>query len=809
MIDDKLNGIPLLIIILSILSIIGIWFIWRERLRRKKLKEATIELLPIIKQAVLKYTRLLNYNFYFAYSDEQKYLASYSKLKSSISDQYESIGLCSDDVDQIKQFIGSFIGLAEKRKKYNDQFVKIEAEKFVDLFDNLAEYPLSSDQIEAVLHDEDNNLVLAGAGTGKTTTISAKVAYILNKKLALPEELLIIAFTKSAVNEMFKRTTEFCADVLGDARLDVRTFNSFGYMVKRHAVQNYFHLAFDGSDEETKAFLQSTFDELFVNNPEFQKKAINFIAFFNRPEKDEFDFSNDNDYIKHEEGFKNYTLNGIKVKSKQEMDIGNLLYLYGVNYIYEHPFPLLPEDIDYDRGQYLPDFYLPDYEIWHEHYALDENGEVPKGFSYRPPFKTAKEYYHSLIEWKDNIHAKYDTKLIKTYSFESKNNKLLSGLKAQLENLGVKFKRLEPSEILKVIHTSDDYKDFMNLIYTFLNLMKSNNKQPDDFRKIFDKRLSVFLDVFKPLYKQYQKKLVLDKAIDYNDMVNEATKHINQGDFKKQYKYILIDEFQDMSLGRYQLIQSLKRANPNAKLYAVGDDWQSIFRFTGSDISIITQFGKHFGYTYESHILQTYRFNEEILNVTSAFIRKNPSQIKKHLTAGFKAEMPSFSLIGLNFLNKNYDEQRIIKLNKIDGLLREIENLKKGNTVFLIGRYHHNRPIQFDQICENHSSLNILYYTAHTAKGLTCDYAIILDVDSGKMGFPSEIADDPILNYLLYEGDSFENAEERRLFYVSISRARHRNYLLYDDNNPSKFIIELLADGVQDQSANYIKSEII
>ena len=196
---------------------------------------------------------------------------------------------------------------------------------------------------------------------------------------------------------MFKRTTDFCADVLGDVQLDVRTFNSFGYMVKRHAVQSYFNLAFDGSDEETKAFLQSTFDGLFVNNPEFQKKAVNFIAFFSRPEKDEFDFSSDNDYIKHEEGFKNYTLNGIKVKSKQEMDIGNFLYLYGVNYKYEHPYPLLPEDINFDRGPYLPDFYLPDYEIWHEHYGIDENGNVPKWFSYSPPFKSAKESYNSLI----------------------------------------------------------------------------------------------------------------------------------------------------------------------------------------------------------------------------------------------------------------------------------------------------------------------------------------------------------------------------------------------------------------------------
>jgi DNA helicase-4 len=791
-----------LIIALITISIIGIYLISSTVLRNRRTKKLVTVLLPDIEQAVIDFDELSSYNYYFSYTQERNYLESYLKLKLAIPFKYKSLNLNPDVLKLVNRFVDIVKNLSEYRKNYNDAFVKLESEKYADFFSNLTEYPLSSDQIEAVLRDEDNNLVVAGAGTGKTTTISAKVAYILNKKLALPEELLIIAFTKSAVNEMFKRTADFCVDVLGNAQLDVRTFNSFGYMVKRHAVQSHFHLAFDGSDEETKTFLQSTFDELFLNNLTFQKKAINFIAFFSRPEKNEFDFSTKDEYKKHEEGFKNYTLNGIKVKSKQEMDIGNFLYLHGVNYQYEHPFPLLPEDIDFDRGQYLPDFYLPDYKIWHEHYALDENGEVPKDFSYKPPFKTAKEYYHSLIQWKDTIHLKYGTKLIKTYSHESKNNKLLSNLKTQLENLGVNFRKLEPDEILEVIRTSEDYKDFMNLIYTFLNLMKSNNKLPDDFRKTFgDKRLSVFLDVFKPLYEKYQKRLLLDRAIDYNDMVNEATKHINNGDFKRPYKYILIDEFQDMSLGRYQLVQSLKRANPTAKLYGVGDDWQSIFRFTGSDISIITLFDKHFGYTHESHILQTYRFNEEILKVTSEFIQKNPSQIKKQLTAGFKAEIPSFSLIGLNFPNNYLNDQRVIKQNKIDGLLREIENLKKGKTVFLIGRYHHNRPIHFDRLCKDYPELSLRYFTAHTAKGLTCDYAIILDIDSGKLGFPSEIADDPILNHLLYEGDSFENAEERRLFYVAISRARYKNYLLYDSGNPSKFILEMIADGVQNSMA--------
>ena len=478
------------------------------------------------------------------------------------------------------------------------------------------------------------------------------------------------------------------------------------------------------------------------------------------------------------------------------MEIGNFFYLFSINFQYEHPFPLKPEDTNFDRGQYRPDFYLPDYEIWHEHYGIDENGNVPEWFSYSQPFTNAKDYYHSLMNWKHGIHTQYGTKLIKTYSYENKRNRLVSSLKKQLDELGVELKKRASDEILDVIHQSTQYEDFMNLVYTFLNLMKSNNKIPSDFKEIKnDKRLAVFLEVFKPLYHKYQARLAADGSIDYNDMINEATKHINRGDFRRPYKYILVDEFQDMSLGRYELVKSLKRANPGVKLYGVGDDWQSIFRFTGSDISIITKFEENFGFTHQSNILQTYRFNSEILGTTSTFIQKNPSQIQKQLSAGFEAIAPSFSFVGLNYQSLNGDERKALKHARVDELLSEIERLDNCETVFLIGRYHHNQIAQFNQLCAKHSNLSIKYFTAHSVKGLTSDYSIILDVDSGKLGFPSEIADDPILNYLLYEGDSFDNAEERRVFYVAMSRARHRNYILFDENSPSKFVLEIIADG--------------
>jgi len=300
------------------------------------------------------------------------------------------------------------------------------------------------------------------------------------------------------------------------------------------------------------------------------------------------------------------------------------------------------------------------------------------------------------------------------------------------------------------------------------------------------------MEVFTPLYNEYQRELKKQNAIDFNDMINLASEHITNGHYTKPYKYILVDEFQDMSLGRYELLKSLRKRNPESKLYAVGDDWQSIFRFSGSDISIITEFASHFGYTSQSAILKTYRFNDEILKTTSDFIQKNPSQLKKTLSAISVAQEPSFVFHGLDLAGQFLPRKRAIKHECIKHILETIQAKQNDALVFLIGRYHGNCPDTLPQIKKDFPTLKLTFYTAHSVKGLTADFSILLDIDSGVYGFPSEIADDPILNAVLHEGDKFDNAEERRLFYVATTRARHQNYLLYDQSNPSKFVEELL-----------------
>lgn len=783
---SRIDLVDILEIVIICISVIGIWYVYRDWRARRAARQQLPALRERFQAAVSQIDQLFSYEKYCAFREEQLFVAEYKELRDLVYSGFHRLDLPLELEGLIDRFVQTFDGFAGIRKQYNTDFMHLESEKFADFFASLEAYPLSAEQVEAVIRDEDNNLVIAGAGTGKTTTVAAKVAYLLKKGLARPEELLVISFTRNAVQEMLARCRRFCGEMEGIENLEVRTFNGFGYLINRHCSDQELNVAFDGSDEAAKAFLQETFDHLFLEDADFQRRAVNFLAFFNRPERNEFEFESKDDFIRHEEGYENVTLDGRKVNSKEEMEIGNFFYLQGLNYEYEKHYPLEPEDRGANHASYHPDFYLTDYAIWHEHYGIDREGNVPSWFAVKPGYKTAREYYHALIQWKEGIHQKYQTKLIKTYSFESKEGTLLANLKQRLLDHGVVFQPRDPGAMLALVKAGAHYEDFMGLVYTFLGLMKSNGKTPDQLVRglLVHKRLKIFLGVFGPLYGEYESELRRRSQLDYNDMVNRAAGCLERGEFAKPYKYVLVDEFQDMSLGRYALLKALRKQNPAVKLYAVGDDWQSIFRFTGSDISIITDFEKHFGFTSSTAILRTYRFNSEILKVSGDFIQKNPAQLRKELVADREAVMPSFEFVGL----EGGAEAKSVKVRNI---LAEILGLGLGNSVFLIGRYHHNCPRDLQALKEEFPGLSIAYFTAHRVKGMSCDYAILLNLDSGKLGFPSEVADDPLLGCLMEKEDAYENAEERRVFYVAITRARHKNYLLYDVVNPSKFVLEL------------------
>ena len=315
-----------------------------------------------------------------------------------------------------------------------------------------------------------------------------------------------------------------------------------------------------------------------------------------------------------------------------------------------------------------------------------------------------------------------------------------------------------------------------------------------------------------PILIKYNKYLKSNNLIDFSDMINDAADYISTNKFNNTFKYIIIDEFQDTSIGRFKLINSLLKSNKSCRLFAVGDDWQSIYRFAGSDISLFTQFEKHFGVTEFSKIETTYRFSKSMIDISSKFILTNPNQMAKELKPFNNDTVSPIEILTSNSF-KNDDPYPFIEaLRQINA---EYVGSRKKLTILALARYNHiidlfkERKdlftVKYNEIDKNFTIkylelpfLDVQFLSVHRSKGLQGDYVIILNCVSGQYGFPSEQADDPILNLLLSKSDQFINGEERRLFYVALTRSKRKTFITTNSTYKSKFINEIDSNYIED-----------
>ena len=328
------------------------------------------------------------------------------------------------------------------------------------------------------------------------------------------------------------------------------------------------------------------------------------------------------------------------------------------------------------------------------------------------------------------------------------------------------------------------------------------------------KHLDIALELMMPLKDRYEKILTDQDEIDFDDMIGKALEYVLNESFKPSWKYIMVDEFQDISDPRARLVKALKDKAMNCSLFCVGDDWQAIYRFTGSDITFTTGFSDYFGATQFTKLKQTFRFNNSISDISSKFVLKNPFQTKKTITTFEKVKTPSVSL--LRQTNKvipgnNEKFNKIIsKLSpqgddssssyllgrylQVDTVLNSIVKLDKKASVLILARYHFALPSlsEMNLHKEKFPTLNLIKNTVHSSKGKEADYVVVLELQSGKHGFPSEKTTNPLLDALLPTPEDYPFAEERRLFYVAITRAKKRSYLIADMTKSSVFIKELL-----------------
>ncbi|HNT67465.1 MAG TPA: UvrD-helicase domain-containing protein, partial [bacterium] len=678
---------------------------------------------------------------------------------------------------------GTFTEGTKYIQSYNNLFVQKELTIHSDLFDKLEKFPLNPKQREAIVRDEDHVLVIAGAGTGKTSTLIGKAIYLLKTGRARPDDVLILTFTRNAAKEVLERIQQKCT-----CSVLVSTFHAFGLKILAESLNCKPDLAFE-NDADQKKFIECIFRQR-LKETEFSRLVLEFFAYYLRPYKSIESFKNQGEYVSYLKRNDIRTLMGERVKSFEEMEIANFLYLHGVDYQYEAEYKYNTKDRDH--RQYKPDFYLVDYGIYIEHFAFIEESKtrVPDWFSTKDG-KSPNQVYAESYRWKIQIHNKYNTVMIETFSYEKKNGTLFKTLQKRLIEQGVKLQDPDFNQFRKNGDIKSSISQFGHLLYSFLNLFKANNGSIDQLheKSYPDQdytRTSAFLCLFEQIYIDYQRHLKDIGKIDFNDMLIEAKRIIENGLFKVNYSYVLVDEFQDTSLGRYALLKAMLNQNARQRLFCVGDDWQSIFRFTGSDISVITEFSENFGFSEIVKLTTTYRFTDKICSLTSQFIQKNLAQVRKDLVTVIQSDQPAYKIL---FREGQYSGSVISKI--LEELSQNARTEGVRYSVFIIGRYRFIRPSLFHKLALSHPFIDLKFYTAHGVKGLEADYVIIDGLIAGKYGFPTEIADDPLLGLVLNKPDFFSNAEERRLFYVAMTRARKKIYFITDRFNYSYFLQEI------------------
>ena len=519
----------------------------------------------------------------------------------------------------------------------------------------------------AIVTEEKHNLIVAGAGAGKTSSLIGKAGYILQKEFAEPHEILLISFARKVKDEIAERVLTG----LGQ-KLRIETFHSLGLSIISDVEKKKPSISELSTDRLKLPNAIMDFIQKRHGDKEFLRKLNGYFAFHKTPYKSEFSFKSKGEYIDFLRNNQVRSLNGELVKSLEECEIANFLYINGIDYVYERDYEV---DVASKRHrQYKPDFFLPAYDIYIEHFGVDRKNMTA-------PF-VDREKYLAEMAWKRRTHKENNTALIETYSWEKSEGVLLENLERNLLSAGVKFAKIPPEQIFDKLNQLGLVHPFTGLLATFLNLFKSTQKSIQELLELAKRmpdynRCKAFIDIFSEIYNDYEESL--GEEIDFNDMMNRAEEYSAEGVYHSEFKYILVDEFQDISYNRFRLLKALIANNPSAKLFCVGDDWQSIYRFTGSDVSIMTDFNHHFAPSERLDLNKTFRFDDKLCEFSSKFILKNPNQIKKQLISHIESNDPAVTLLW----SENTEDTILEALDQIES------SEKKGTQVFIIGRYNH------------------------------------------------------------------------------------------------------------------------
>jgi DNA helicase-4 len=697
----------------------------------------------------------------------------------------------SEDVRAVLDRWGS--STAAQVQLWNEQFYERETRAHQSFFDNVEKSPLTDEQIRAVVCLDNRVQLIAAAGSGKTSVMVAKAGYAVYRNFVRPEHVLMLAFNATAAAELQQRVADRLAP-LGQAseKIVARTFHSFGLSVIGRATGRKPSLApwveHSGGDIEK---LASIVEGLRKSDPAFRTEWDLFRMVFGRDlpefgqeeaEPEAWDAANRRD------GFR--TLAGEVVRSQGERLIADWLFYNGVNYVYEGRYEI--DTADSEHRQYQPDFYYPDASLYHEHFALDSEGKPPVEFV----------NYLEGVQWKRRVHEVNGTALVETTMSELWRGVAFDRMAEALSARGVELAP-DPNRVV----AGQPPVDNARLVATFRSFMvhaKSNRISDQNLaslivapgRERFRFRHSRFVNLYTRIRDKWQEELDKADCIDFEDMLNFAADHVESGAYASPFRLVMVDEMQDASAGRARLVRALVAAS-DRRLFAVGDDWQSINRFAGADMSVMTGFEKWFGAGEVMRLERTFRCPQSLCDVSSTFVTKNPQQLNKTVVSSSPEHPPTMTgLVAAadsQVASVISDHLDAINSGIASG---EVSPARSGRvTVFILGRYRHQAELMPRDKLTQWVHLDVRFSTIHASKGLEADYVVIPGMVRDRSAFPSRVADDPVLQLAMPVAEPFRYAEERRLLYVALTRARRAVTLVTVENRESTFFVELFSDG--------------
>jgi len=792
-------------------SLLSLWFFIRAKVKRNVLK-CEDKISDVISTDVLQesggskstislydYVDIIFADQYIRPEEQASFVKSLTENLDDVLAVNRSRRMFAVESGIIEDFVWQLDSLNRTIEEHNQRYCQKQLAGNEEFFDTVLQYPLDKQQRHSIVSEAENCLVVSSAGSGKTSSIVGKVRYLIDKKHVDPSRILLISYTNKAAAELTER---------------LNTPGLRGYTFHKLAIDII------GQMTKHKPSICENVDHIFVDiykqlleDKDFQDAVVSYFANYEIEQEDWEKRKTDRQQSLSAAKASGYKAllpdmdgKAIHVRSEQEKRICFALSSLGVSFRYEEAY----EHPVYDElhSQYRPDFSIhytkdgKDCRVYLEHFGIDEHGTVPAWFAKNKgiTWDEANQQYCDGITWKRELHQENGTILLETTSADFSRFDIKEKLKKMLSDAGVPFNELSSSELYAMLlpKGSKQEKSFIRLIVTFATLLKTNCKSIEEVvsqaHKERDQRAEFIIEnIFAPVVARYQESLAKLEQCDFTDIILEATALISSAPLSR-YDYIIVDEFQDISIDRYKFLQELRKGEPQARLYCVGDDWQSIYRFSGSDMALFNRFEDFFGPTQIDRIETTYRFGQPCVGLSSKFVQRNPVQLKKNIR-------PFSSAAHTELLFQAYE-----RAHYTETLTSLIATIPQDKKIYLLGRYSFDDYyLSFayqgykrgNQFFYNINGREIEFLTVHKSKGLEADVVILLQCNTDVFGFPSMMSDDPVLKYVLSRGDEYPFGEERRLFYVAITRAKEKTIVMYDKRFPSVFVDEFLHPEVE------------